>query len=501
MRKIKTFTFGVLVALVLSMIHLPAVRAVDSCFVTMSRQENIMNDPLHSDVFYVGVASACKMKLYDIDVSFTGIDSVEGLIEVYSDNHDALSNVEYLEDGLRLKWSGSEDEQEGVDYVEFDSESDSWDYLFGRWYAIPTSNLNPPATFKRNMAAIINSARYEVGGEVRTVENLTLDSVVTVAPDSDKETLMISGIEKQAVTYTEHPVVLEGELTIEENDDGITAEDLEEQYYIYDDSDLSFTPIERPTDPGEFYLVEYSFENDNYRASLRVPFVIKDYIVVSTDIWDGFGEVSAPAFVDMGGNLHVDIIPAEGYEVVWVEHNDVDVTELLNNGNFLDIENVNENATIVAAFRPVYQVTSGDGGEYILGSGDGLSFAFDKDPASYTDGEIVIIVDGEPVNLENDVVVEPETKITTLLGDYLDTLAVGRHNIEIYFFDTGFGGIARASFTVVEATEDAELVAPSTGSFTGKNDSVEVAEFGATMIMMAGALGFVLTRKTIKRGK
>ena len=142
MKKIKILTFGALAVLMLSLVHLPAAHAVDNCFITMSRQENIMSDPAYSDVFYVGVASACEMKLYDMDVSFTGIDAVEGLIEVYSDNHDDLSNVEYLEDGLRLKWNGKEDEREDVDYVEFDSAYDSWDYLFGRWYIIPTPNLN-----------------------------------------------------------------------------------------------------------------------------------------------------------------------------------------------------------------------------------------------------------------------------------------------------------------------------------------------------------------------
>ena len=507
-RKNKILAFGLVGVLVLSMVQLPKVQAEDSCLMTTPYQEIIWSDPLHSDVFYVRVGSTCKIKLYDMDISFANIDTVEGLIPIHSDNNDKLSNVKDIRRELRMKWSGSEDEQEGVDYVEFSPE-DSGDDLFGYWYAVPMSSLNPPATFKRNLPITINSAHYEVDGEMREVKNLVLDSVLTKAPDSNKDTLMISGVERQDVTYTGQPVVLAGELKVEENDGGITAADLTEKYYTYDDSDSSFTPIERPTDPGEFYLVEYSFENDNYRASLRVPFTIKDYITVSTSIWDGHGVVSAPQYVDKGGNLHVDIMPDEGYEVVWVEYNDNDVTELLNEDNSLDIEGVNENATIVVAFRPVYQVISGDGGEYIKGSSDGLSFEFDKDPASYTDGEVVIIVDEEPVDLENDVTIDPETKITTLLSEYLDTLAVGRHSFEIYFFDTGFAGIARACFTIAEATadeggesaEDSELAVPDTGWSTGENGSMEAMGFVAAVIAIASTLGLVLIRKKIQGSK
>lgn len=483
--KTKIFAYGIAGILMLSLVQLPAAHAADDCFIATSYQEIIWSDPHHTDAFYVRVGSVCEIKLYDMDISFTNIDGVEGLIPLHSDNNDSLTNVKDLRRELRMTWSGSEDDQEGVDYVEFSPEG-SGDDLFGYWYVVPIPSLNPPETFKRNLPITINSAHYEVNGEMREVKNLVFDTILVKAPDNDKKTLMISGVEKQDVTYTEHPVVLDGELTVEENDDGITVADLTEKYYKYDDSDLSFTPIERPTDPGEFYLVEYSFENDNYRASLRVPFTIKDYITVSTSIWDGHGVVSAPPYVDKGGNLHVDIVPADGYEIVWVEHNDVDVTELLNEDNSLDIEGVNENATIVVAFRPVYQVISGDGGEYIKGSSDGLSFEFDKDPASYTDGEVVIIVDEEPVDLENDVTIDPETKITTLLSEYLDTLAVGRHSFEIYFFDAGFAGIARASFVVAEE----DIPVPDTGVFTTDSDGAGTTSIS---VVPVAALAVVLS--------
>lgn len=492
--KIKALVCGLVGVMILPMIHLPKAHAVDNCMETTPYQEIIWSDQLHSDAFYVRVGSTCKIKLYDMDVSFSDIDGVEGLIPLHSDNNYDLTNVEEFNHGLHMIWSGKEDEREDVDYVEFTPE-ESGDDLFGYWYIVPMSSLNPPATFKRNLPITINSAHYEVNGEMRTIENMVLDSVLTVSPDYDKDVLMISGVERQDVTYTDHPVVLQGDLTVEENDDDITAEDLIERYYIYDDSDLSFTPIDRPTDPGEFYLVEYLFENDNYRASLRVPFTIKDYITVNTDIWAGHGEVSAPQYVDKGGDLHVDIMPAEGYEVVWVEHNDNDVTELLNEDNSLDIEGVNENAEIVVAFRQVYQVTDGNGDEHIKGSGDDLAFVVDKDPASYNDEDVVIIVDGTYVDLENDSIVKSEMQTITLLSEYLDTLAVGRHDIEIYFFDTGFGGIARASFVVAEAETDADSesgpLVPNTGSFTGEN-GIENGTMEMTIMVALCCVALVL---------
>ncbi len=499
-KKIKMLICGLIGALALSMAPLPKAHAADSCFIATSYQEIIWSDPLHTDVFYVRVGSVCEIKLYDLDVSFSDIDAVEGLIPFHSDNSDDLTNVK--DRGLRVWWSGSEDEREDVDYVEL-SPDDSGDDIFGYWYVVPMSSLNPPATFKRNMPITINSAHYEVDGEMKEIKNLVFDSVLVKAPDSDKDTLMISGVEKQDVSYTGMPVVLEGELTVEENDDGITAADLTEQYYIYDDSDLSFTPIDRPIDPGEFYLVEYNFENDNYRTSLRVPFAIKDYITVDTSVWSGHGEVSAPRYIDKGGDLHVDIVPSEGHEIMWVEYNGDDVTDALNDDSSLDLTGVNEDAEIVVAFRPFYSVTDGDGGEHRINSGKDLAFVVDKDPASYTSGMVSIMVDGEYIDLEDDSIVEPETQMVVLLDGYLNTLALGEHRLEIYFFDTGVAGIARATFAILEAEKNEEgeeaVPIPNTGASTAGTSSAEPTNITAVFSGAILAVILFVLSKSIKR--
>ena len=86
---------------------------------------------------------------------------------------------------------------------------------------------------------------------------------------ADKDGLKISGIpNNQKITYTENPVVLEGTLTVSENNDGITPDDLTITYY--DDSD---NEIERPTDVGK-YKVIYSYDGPNYKGNLEVEFEI-----------------------------------------------------------------------------------------------------------------------------------------------------------------------------------------------------------------------------------
>lgn len=467
--KVKILAFGALVMLISSTVQLPAVHAADSCFVSADII-NRVDDPYRSGNILVPVDATCAMKLYSMDVSFLDADNVDGLNAGYSTYwHDGIDHI--TDDGAHIAWNTDENDPEtrdGRPYIDVEA----GDSLFGYWYDIPLET----EVFKHNMAVTINSARYEINGEMKTIENLVLDAIVTITPDETKDVLMISGIEKQDVTYTDHPVVLDGELTVEENSDGITAEDLTEKYYKYDESSSSFSPIERPTDPGNSYLVEYSFENDNYRASLRVPFTIKNYYTVSHSIYGGHGEISTPAYVDAGGDLHVDIIPADGYKVSWVDYNRQDVTHLLNDDNSLDFAPINEDVEIVVSFIHSYQVTQGNGGIHAIGDNNDLSFVVDKDPNSYTDGEVLVVVDENYVDLRTDTVVKPETQTTTLLSHFLDTLEPGEHKFELYFFDTDPLGVAEATFIIVEANpedddaDDKSILVPSTGGFTASVD-------------------------------
>ena len=77
---------------------------------------------------------------------------------------------------------------------------------------------------------------------------------------SNKTILTISGISDQSVTYTGSSVELVGSLSVS---NGISADDLTVKWY------KGSTEISRPTNVGS-YVVEYSYEDENYVGSLRV---------------------------------------------------------------------------------------------------------------------------------------------------------------------------------------------------------------------------------------
>ena len=431
--------------------------SIEDCF-EADNPVYYLNDPYRSAYVMLAFKATCSMKLHYLDINFSDTENVKGLDASHATVwHDQISS--YSIDGdkeLHVIWNDDEDDPDTVDgrpYIDVEPN----ELLFGYWYA----PLDDTTVFKQNMPITISEVHYDTGDGVKTAKNIVLNPTITVTPDDSKDVLKISGIEKQDVTYTDHPVVLNGDLTVEDNTDGITVEDLNTKYYEEDGT----TEISQPTNPGS-YMAEYSFENDNYRASLKVPFTIKDYITVSTEVQEGHGEVSAPLYVDTGGDLHVDIMPADGYEVLWVKHNGTDVTDFLNEDNSLDIESVTENAEIVVAFRPVYEVIEGDGSKYTLGSGEDLTFKIDKDPASYTAGIVTVRIDGAYIDVEEDCTIDPDSQTVTLKNATLEALNLGEHKLEIFFFDTAVNGIARASFTVIEPSEDEKDVpaVPDTGS-------------------------------------
>ncbi len=464
--------------LALSMVQLPAVHAADSCFEAVG--DTVDYD--HGDTLYAKLKATCDMELHSIAISFADTESFEGIEEEIPESvHSQISGVEISDDHLHLEWNIDE----SAPYVNVAAGED----LFSMPYHVSISTT----AFKRNMPITIDYAEYSIGGEMRTEENLNLDTMLIVTHD-DKEVLMITGIEKQEISYSGGPIALVGDLVVEDNPANITADDLEVEYYD------AVSLVDEPSEPGD-YTVRYSYEDDDYVALFEVPFTIKAYEIINTHIWSGHGEVSAPHFVDEGDDLHVEITPADGYEIMWVEYNGNDVTDSLNEDNSLDITGLDENAEIVVAFRRFYLVTDGDGGEHTLGSGENLAFMVDKDPTSYTEGEVTIKVDDLYIDLETDSVVEPEEQTVTLLGGYLDTLEPGEHSVEIYFFDTGVAGIARATFVIVGEDEEDEVVpVPDTGAFTAEAAGAEVINIvavisGIVIVTMLAVVKMFLKKK------
>ncbi len=127
----------------------------------------------------------------------------------------------------------------------------------------------------------------------------------------------------------------------------------------------------------------------------------------------------------------------------------------------------------VAAPIP-YQMISGAGGTYNQHGPSGLTFRANGDFSHFTG----VTVDGNPMAASNYDAREGST-IVTLHPDYLDTLAVGTHQIRILFTD----GYSDATFTVGKEL-DPEM--PPTG------DNTEAAVWGMLTILCAAALALVL---------
>ena len=477
--------FILIFAAILTAAHLPVpkVSAADSCFEGVD--DTVDYD--HGNTLNAKIKATCNMELHSIKISFTGTKNITGIEALAPESiHPQIDDIEISDDDLHLQWKADG----SATYANISSGEN----LFSMAYHVPINT----SAFKRNMPITIDYAQYKIGDEIRTEENVNLDSVLTVT-HGGKTVLMVAGVEKQEVSYTGGPIVLTGDLNVEENPAGITADDLQVTYYN------TTGRIDQPSEPGDYYALYY-YEDSNYIAPLRTPFTIRDYSTVSLEVLYGHGEISAPQYVDVGEDLHVDIEPSDGYEIFWVDYNRRDVTDLLNEDGSLDLTNITSDVEIEVAFRPVYDVTKGDGAEHIIGKEDNLDFVIDKEPDSYNDGIMTMMVDDNYIDMENDVVVNPAAQTITLLSKYLDTLEPGEHQLEIFFFDTDIHGVARATFITSEEEEDDPILIPDTGANTTKTNS-DTRIFNTPAIIallgIATISAFLLKRqiKSLKQGR
>lgn len=138
-----------------------------------------------------------------------------------------------------------------------------------------------PAVTVRIGDFVISDNQYDVSYE-NNVEAGTATVIVTATYNANitgtasatfeitqKEALVITGIDDQTVTYTGLPVVLVGNLTVEPNSGDITTDDLITTWY---DSDYT-TVIDQPSTVGA-YRVVYSYSDENYEGELVVNFEI-----------------------------------------------------------------------------------------------------------------------------------------------------------------------------------------------------------------------------------
>lgn len=108
-----------------------------------------------------------------------------------------------------------------------------------------------------------------------------------------------------------------------------------------------------------------------------------------------------------------------------------------------------------------YRVILGDGGKYIKGSGEALSFTANGPYKTEEVFFVALFVDGERVAEENYTAVAGST-VVTLKPEYLNSLKVGEHTLYFSYQFSGMGlNSNTAEFTVVKNAADNDV--PGTG--------------------------------------
>lgn len=206
----------------------------------------------------------------------------------------------------------------------------------------------------------------------------------------------------------------------------------------------------------------------------------------------GNGNLDVPNIVVGGTDVEVGIVPEPGNELVYLELNDQEVTDQIQD-NVFRVTPGTESLTFRATFLRVYPVLEGDDGEHIIGSEEPLVFKIDNNVTTFC-GTGNLIIDGEYHDMRTDCIVDPDNQTITLPASFLNTLALGEHSFEAYFTEPDSGS-AKASFRIIK-NEDVPFV-PNTGVFTSESGRIEMADDFIIIAMIAGAIAImgILIRK------
>lgn len=146
----------------------------------------------------------------------------------------------------------------------------------------------------------------------------------------------------------------------------------------------------------------------------------------------------------------------------------VDGAAVTANGNSYTFNNVNSGHTIEVTFKQeagsaavVYQILNGADGTWTAGDREGFSIRGDGAFSKFTG----VKVDGNMLDRSNYTAKEGST-IITLKADYLNTLSVGRHTIEILWTD----GSAGTAFTI-NAKVSGDVTGTTNNNSTANNNS------------------------------
>ena len=249
--------------------------------------------------------------------------------------------------------------------------------------------------------------------------------------------------------------------------------------------------------------LDFAIIDDDTETGKQIQNVTMDaYAIAGHDIRvykyiTGNGTLDVPDTVIGGTDVEVGIVPEPGNELVYLELNDQEVTDQIQD-NIFRVTPGTESLTFYATFLRVYEVLEGDGGEHIKGSDETLSFKIDNDVTEFC-GTGVLSIDDEYQDMRTGCEVDPDNQTIILSANTLNALAIGEHSFEAWFSEPE-SGTAKASFKIVEESDDEEenVPVPNTGVFTGEGGSAEITNNFVATIVVAGivVVAGVLMKKT-----
>lgn len=231
------------------------------------------------------------------------------------------------------------------------------------------------------------------------------------------------------------------------------------------------------------------------------------YVVAGRDVSvykqiNGNGVLDVSDIVIGGTEIEVGIVPDDGNELTYLELNDQDVTDQVENGVFRMIVDNTEPLYFFAMFQRIYPVLEGDGGEHVLGSEESLAFKIDNEEVVNFCERGVLFIDDDFVDMEEYCEVDSENQAIVLSAAFLNTLELGEHSFDAWFSEPE-SGYARASFKIIEEREEDEgdnedVPVPDTGVFTGEGGNAEltngVALAFAVVVCIFAIAGFAVKR-------
>ena len=265
-------------------------------------------------------------------------------------------------------------------------------------YKISSSNISlSESTYKHNGTSqtpsvtvtvgdtTIDGDDYNVAYSADTIGNDESDTTVTVTITAKeganitgsasttytitpRDVLTIAGIgDNQQIGYTGLPVVLDGSVMVEENEGGITAEDLTVTWYASDGT----TVIDQPTNAGS-YKVVYSYEDTDYCGALVVNFEITKAASPSpAEMNIEFRIASGQTLADLEGERTFGFAWADSSTTIASGNNVYSATYTYNNDT-VNYETLNLNVPVYGLSQVDVTTPESEGGEISVSSQSAL---------------------------------------------------------------------------------------------------------------------------------